>query len=174
MMFTFRPSPQLRGCGVLLAFLLLTMASANANSGIPGYVMMQGIFHSADPLRWTIMAMLMCISIEGFIYLYFRLFRRPFIASVASNVASLIAGYPVSFMTALFMDSAGIYDGVLVGVFFLLVPTMLSILIEGMIIKPFCQQASRRFWMVMIGANVLTNAIMFAYIVMHSASRVSE
>jgi hypothetical protein len=150
------------------------MASANANTGIPGYVMMQGIFHSADPVRWTIVAMLVCISIEGFIYLYFRLFRHPFVASVASNVASLIAGYPVSSMTARFMDSAGIYDGVLMGVFFLLVPTMLSILIEGVIIKPFCQQAPRRFWMIVIGANVLTNAIMFTYIVMHSTGRVSE
>ena len=144
----------------LAAVGLLCAADASANSGIPGQLIVAGASVTVNPLQWVVVTMLMCILVEGSIYQYAGLFKRPILASTIANFASLLAGFPLAIL--------GEFDPT-----HLVLPTIVSILVEGFVLRrlPASVGLSKtatpgrgKVYGTVIAANVVTNLIMVAYL----------
>ena len=148
---------------VFTALTVLCPANAQANSAIPGPLIIVGMsLYGRDPLavlQWVAATMFMCIGIEGAIYYYLGLFVRPYVASALANIISLVLGIPLVLI--------GIVDPTLV-----VIPTILSIAIELLVLGRFRLQPApqegnvagmRRIAWPAIGANILTNALLVVY-----------
>jgi hypothetical protein len=136
-------------------------SNAIANSGIPGPIMWSASALTTNPLQWVAATMLMCVGIEGVIYRYAGLFRRPFLVSLIANVISLIIGVPLALLGAI--DPT-----------WFVLPTIVSIIFEGLVIRwlpqslqavnPATPESRRRIFRAVIWSNILTNLIMASYI----------
>jgi hypothetical protein len=160
---------------LLLAFLALWPLTGSANAGIPGPMIILGSsFYGENFWRWILVNMVMCISVEGFVFLYSREYRRPFAASAYANIVSLVLGYPVLFF--LFLSLGSLFpllgeDYSLFSLGFSLGCTIGSFFIEyhALKLKPMrrfflCETDKISFKPVLLG-NLLTNLIMLIYIV---------
>jgi hypothetical protein len=149
------------GFAVLLAIFLASHArEAAANSGIPGPLIWLGGSLTANLFQWIGVCMFMCIFVEGAIYKYWRLFSKPFAVSAYLNTVSLICGIPLIFLGAL--DPT-----------WFVMPTAVSAFVEafcGRRLPHFLRAPglwkTRRgpfYWKIFL-ANLVSNAIMFAYL----------
>jgi hypothetical protein len=149
-----------------IVWLLIT-SNAHANTGIPLYIIWQGQIDAVSPLRWIFVCMIMCVGIEGAIYKYFGILRRPFVISLISNVVSYFAGIPAIMVVTVLIGTLGVYQGPMHYLFMIVLPTIISIGIEGLIVMANVSEEHRsrrlRNLSVVIVANVLTNILMFIY-----------
>jgi hypothetical protein len=80
---------------LVTALLLMIPIAAEANMGIPGPLIIFGSYFFPDFGQWLIVNMVMCIAVEGAVFLFYKQYRRPFWASAYANIVSLFLGYPV-------------------------------------------------------------------------------
>jgi hypothetical protein len=165
--FSMRSGRLSRVSGLIIATALLTGATTvQANTAIPGDLVVQGIQNSSNGLLWLLDAMFICIGIEGAIYAYTGFIRNPIRTSAIANTVSLIAGFPLGLAFAALADAFPGHEGVSL----LLLPTLASIGIEGIVVsaqaKPETPHPRLRAWGVVIVANVLTNIILWIYLYM--------
>lgn len=136
---------------VLLAF----SKSVYANSGIPGPLIWFISAQADSAIQWLLATMLMCVGIEGAIFHYLKLLRRPYLASLVANLVSLVLGIPLGII--------GIIDPT-----FFILPTILSILIEYYVLKCFNAPPEatkqRKLFFPVVGSNILTNIMLVVYI----------
>jgi len=148
----------------LTAMLLVGLSASDGycNAGIPGPLLISASQFSTNPLQWIAVNMVMCITIEGAIYHYLQIFHRPFVGSLVANVISLVAGIPLALLGAI--DPTWV-----------ILPTIVSIWVELVVLKRFRRKgnpleaaeiSSRNITMPVIGANILTNGLMFLYVAM--------
>ena len=138
------------------ALLVITCAGgAEGNAGIPGPLILAfgSILDSRSLVQWLAASMFMCVGIEAAIYRYYSLFAAPLRNSFTANVISLIAGIPLAFLGA--VDPTGF-----------VMPTVISIYVEWLYLRFRLRDAvpKRKAFIVVIGANVLTNIILYLYI----------
>jgi hypothetical protein len=156
---------------VVVALLGLT-AAAQANFAIPGDLTLQGLNRSTNEGLWLLCAMTMCIGVEGAVYAYAGFIRRPFFVSAIANAVSLVAGFMLGWVVALpsiLFPESDAADFV----FLILMPTLASIGIEGLVViqyaDPGVPHHERRAWGVVVVANLVTNAILVAYLYIAAA-----
>ena len=144
----------------IIAGFLVSANSAWANSGIPGPIIWVGSVATVSPMQWLASCMFMCVCIEGAIYHYVGMFRRPLVSSLAANIFSLILGIPLMFLGAI--DPT-----------WFVLPTTVSILCEALLLlrlpasiglKDSERGNKGKFWLTVLIANILTNFIIVLYL----------
>jgi hypothetical protein len=154
-----------RAASFLLAVFALWPLTGSAADGVPGPIIILGSYFYDDGfLRWALVTMMMCILIEGFVFLYSREYRRPFAASSYANIVSLalIVCLIRVFFHRPFRNELFISIGCAIGAFF----------IEYCLLKfkPaqrfFLRETGRiSFWPILLG-NLLTNLLMLVYLLL--------
>ena len=142
-------------------WLIIALAGiAEANAGVPGPLIVYfgtSLAHFKPNLlwQWLIATMFMCVGIEAAIYKYLNLFKYPVRYSLIANIISLFAGIPLSLI--------GIIDPT-----WFVVPTMISIYVEWLYLKNKLNNPGElkcNPFAAVVGANILTNIILYSYTV---------
>lgn len=114
-----------------------------------------GATNTGVGIWWLVLSMLICTILEGFVFHSTRVFRRPYMASMALNGLSMVVGVPLTFVGAL--------------VDFMITATALTILVEVVAAVAWSSQrtingavsSTRRTILSVVGGNILSNAALF-------------
>ena len=146
---------------VCIIMRVLFYSYAYANAGIRGTVLIFGMANASNKILWIASAMVTCILIEGAFYSYFKVLKKPYRISALANIASFFAGIPLAIVGGTIGD-------------WVLTPTLLSIVVEVLVIRYFFKtyiitdsedRPKKIFWHALIIANVLSNIIIFVYLI---------
>ncbi len=131
-----------------------------ANAAIPGPLMHFGAMNTGVGIWWLVLSIFTCTLLEGIIFHVARVFKRPYVCSLALNGLSLIAGVPLAFVGAALGD-------------FMIIATALSIVTEVAAGVAWRSQrklnggtsSARRTVLSVLGGNVLSNVVLILLLV---------